>query len=573
MKTTADSLYRQLQLTTPRITSLIQNVHHEISCLDSFSEIRQRFTHTVFVRLSDLDRYLVQAVLLTPSPYIDLSKDNEQETDEVSRLLFLRWSWADAVLRNVLARLLGFVDHNNPGCVSADTGQVDALAEELSVRHDGKFPGDRRARRVERLIHDELNEDFFEGMRKDPWKLSRELTDITIAPHPDDIPMWRLVARQVTDRYRPCLRWPGVHFAAAKAGFYEDGRRDLFEYPFYGEWWSEAFSAIPSATTPEEPSTESSTNDRTELERGLRAVFDAADVWDVWTLCRVWLCEEALWGVDQEPGTARDFAYLESLEMFNKHWIRKTQQVAAPARNMWDPDNEFLQRRHIEGSLEESDPGYREHEQLLTTYLALNCSAPIPEPKEWFFFASYGNFHFWDITDQNIVSGLLESANLDPQSQTWDLVCMSESRKDQEHIVSMDMNPLDFAIRAAAKQLSKKMCVRTWTRHGLIGYAVFLVLAVFAYALCYVAHDFTQQNDCFLIRGLDHDDDLKLIDRDTIYVLETLQGIRARLLKAVEQEGEHDGLETTDRPHPNQPTRVSEKRSQVKGFRRCHDPS
>lgn len=117
------------------------------------------------------------------------------------------------------------------------------------------------------------------------------------------------------------------------------------------------------------------------------------------------------------------------------------------------------------------------------------------------------------------------------------------------------------------------MCVRTWTRPGLIGYAVFLVLAVFAYALCYVAHTFTQQNDCFLIRGLDHDDDLNLIDRYTIYVLETLPGIRARLLKAVEQNGEHDGLETADGPHPNQPARVSERRSQVKGSRRCHNPS
>ncbi|KAK3487568.1 uncharacterized protein B0T23DRAFT_406859 [Neurospora hispaniola] len=400
MKTTADSLHRQLQLTTPRITSLIQNVHHEISCLDSFSEIRQRFTHTVFVRLSDLDRYLVQAVLLTPSPYIDLSKDNEQEIDEVSRLLFLRWSWADAVLRNVLACLIEFVDHNTPGCVIADTGQVDALAEELSIRHDERFPGDRRERRVEQLIHDELNEDFFEGMRKGPWKLSRELADITIAPHPDDVPIWRLVARQVTDRYRPCLRWPGVHFAAAKAGFYEDVRRDLFEHPFYEEWWSEAFSAIPCATPSEESSTESPKNDRTELERDLRAVFDAADVWDVWTLCRVWLCEEALWGVDQEPGTARDFAYLESLEMFNKHWIRKTQQVAAPARNMWDSDNEFLQRRHIQGSLEV-------------------CTV---EPS----------------TGRKVPHG--------------------------QHNVSMDITPLDFAIHAAAKQLSKKVKDQKRTR-------------------------------------------------------------------------------------------------------------
>lgn len=117
------------------------------------------------------------------------------------------------------------------------------------------------------------------------------------------------------------------------------------------------------------------------------------------------------------------------------------------------------------------------------------------------------------------------------------------------------------------------MCVRTWTRPGLIGQAVFLVLVVFACALCCVAHDFTQQDDCFLIRGLDHDDDLNFIDRDTIYVLETLPGVRTRLLKAVGQEGEHDGLETADRPHPNQPTRVSERRSQVKGFRKCHNPS
>lgn len=218
METTADSLHRQLRLTTPKITSLIQNVHREISCLDSFSEIRQRFTHTGFVRLSDLDRYLVQAVLLTPSPYIDVSKDNEQEIDEISRLLFLRWSWADAVLRHVLAQLL------HPGCVVADTGKVDELSEELSVRHDGMFPGDIRERRVEKMISDELNGDFFERMRTDPWKLGRELADIAVAPHPDDIPIWRLVARQVADRYRPLLRWPGVHFAAAKTGFYEDGR-------------------------------------------------------------------------------------------------------------------------------------------------------------------------------------------------------------------------------------------------------------------------------------------------------------------------------------------------------------
>lgn len=352
METTADSdLHQQLRLSTPKITSLIQNVHREISCLDSFSEIRQRFTHTVFVRFSDLDRYLIKAVLLTPSPYIDLSKDNEQEIDEISRLLFLRWSWADAVLRNVLAHLLGYVDHDHPGSATADAGElgVAKFAEKLSVPHHGRFPGDKRGKRVVRMLNDELNKDLFSRMMADPRKLSQELADFAVAPHPDDIPGWRLMARQVADRYRPCLRWPGVHFAAAKAGFYMDGRQDLFEYPFYEEWWSEALSAVQHQTSSQESGIESSKNSPTEMERDLRAAFDASDVFDVWTLCRMWLCEEALWGVDQEPGTERDFACLESLEMFNKDWIRKTQRVAVSARNTWDSENEFLQRRRTQG--------------------------------------------------------------------------------------------------------------------------------------------------------------------------------------------------------------------------------
>ena len=491
METDAESLRWQLRLTTPKITSLVQNVHHEILCLDSFSEIRQRFTHTVFVRLSDLDRYLIEAVLLTPSPVIDLSEDNEQEIDEISRLLFLRWSWADAVLRHVLARLLPKVDHDHPGCVVADAGDAEELAEELRVRHGGRFSGDTREERVEKMIWDELNEGFFQRMKTDPWKLSRELDTLAVAPHPEDIPIWRLMARQVADRYRPCLRWPGVHFAAAKAGLYEDGQRDLFEYPFYDEWWSEALSTAASETS--ETSTESSAETpekcRTELERDLGAVFDASDVWDVLSLCRMWLCEDALWGMDQEPGTERDFARLESLETFNKHWIREPQKAATRAMNTWEFDNEFLQRRHTNGSLEVSNSvpsfgkryaqeecldewdnviwfpskyhaGYGEvkvffglsylpsrplppwpttayqHDDLLTSYLALIRYAPVPEPKEWFFFASYGNYDFWNISDQNIMSGLLANAGLDPETQTWDLVCMSESKRDQKYRVS-----------------------------------------------------------------------------------------------------------------------------------------
>ncbi|KAK3949087.1 hypothetical protein QBC32DRAFT_373057 [Pseudoneurospora amorphoporcata] len=610
METPADSLRWQLRLTTPKITSLVQNVHHEISCLDSFSEIRQRFTHTVFVRLSDLDRYLVEAVLLTPSPIIDLSKDNEQEIDEISRLLFLRWSWADAVLRHVLARLLPRADHDHPGCVVADAGDADVLAEELSVRHGGRFPGDTRQERVEKLIGDELNEDFFLRMRQNPCKLSQELDNLAVAPHPDDIPIWRLMARQVADRYRPCLRWPRVHFAAAKAGSYEDGQRDLFEYPFYEEWWNEALSTVPSETSEtcsEASSAELPRNGRIELERDLRAVFDASDVWDVWSLCRMRLCEEALWGVDQEPGTERDFARLESMEMFNKYWIRKTQKVPAPARNVWDSDNEYLQRRHTPGSLEVSTlvPSFGkqaffglsclpfrpvppwpttsyQHDDLLTSYLALRWYAPIAEPKEWFFFGSYGNYDFRNITDPNLVSGLLENAELDPQSQTWDLVCMSESNRDQKdrvsniiHImhtiyVADDMqgycylglklpgliHPCDCQrviqdgqfLEEAFKREKRKNLDHyrlqpehyTWDHRG--------GNLVFNRRKLEDTEFYLQQNDCFLIRGLGYDDELDLIDPDTIYVLETLPGIKYRQLKAAERQGRHEGLETADRP-------------------------
>lgn len=659
METDAEALRWQLRLATPKITSLVQNVHQEILCLDSFSEIRQRFTHTVFVRLSDLDHYLIHEALLTPSPVIDLSKDSEQEIDEISRLLFLRWSWADAVLRHVFARLLSSADYEHPGCAVADAGDESDLAEELGVRHGGRFPGDTREGRVEKLISDELNDEFFRRMRTDPWGLSRELDDLAVAPHPDDVPIWRLMARQVADRYRPCLRWPGVHFAAAKAGFYEDGQRHLFEYPFYDEWWSEALSTVPSETTetsPEVSGTKTTANGRIELERDLRAVFDASDVWDVLPLCRMWLCEEALWDVNQEPGTERDFARLESLETFNKYWIRKTQEVVAPVKNAWDCDNEFLQRRHTQASLEDSaspppsgkkyaevqfnefeqeiwtpeeyHAGYGEvkaffrlgclasrpippwpttayqHDELLASYLALSRYAPVPEPKEWFFFASHGNYDIESIADQKVVSRLLESAELDPRSQTWDLVCMLESKRDQKSRVSNlthilhtiyltdDMQgychlrhrlpglsyPCDCHTTLASGYLLAEVFKRekniTLEHYGrepqhykrdhrggnlvfnrrkledtelcqnldkawsdwVCHFAPFLSIK----ALCSAADTFTQQNDCILIRGLGYDDELNLIDPDTIYVLETLPGIKFRQLKATERLGRHD---------------------------------
>lgn len=66
-----------------------------------------------------------------------------------------------------------------------------------------------------------------------------------------------------------------------------------------------------------------------------------------------------------------------------------------------------------------------------------------------------------------------------------------------------------------------------------------------------------QQNDCILIQGFGYDDELDLIDPDTIYVLETLPGIKFRQLKATERLGRHnEGLETVDRPSPNAPTSV-----------------
>jgi len=40
------------------------------------------------------------------------------------------------------------------------------------------------------------------------------------------------------------------------------------------------------------------------------------------------------------------------------------------------------------------------------------------------------------------------------------------------------------------------------------------------------------QNDCILVRGLDFDDDLDLIDEETIYLPETLPGIKARAWRA-----------------------------------------
>lgn len=227
----------------------------------------------------------------------------------------------------------------------------------------------------------------------------------------------------------------------------------------------------------------------------------------------------------------------------------------------------------------------------MTSHLALRDYAPIPEPKEWFFFAKYGNYDFWNIEDEDLVSRLLEHAKLDPQSQAWDLVCMSESRRDQKYRVSNlthilhtffqteDLqehcfygyelpglcHPCDCQVAVEEDEDSQDASDGEeryqpehykWNHRG--GNLVFNrrkledtdlcqnldkawsdwvchFFLISAQALYSVADEFLQQNDCILIRGLDYDDDLNLIDPDTIYVLETLPGIKARQLKAAER--------------------------------------
>ncbi|KAK4208652.1 hypothetical protein QBC37DRAFT_391832 [Rhypophila decipiens] len=373
--------------------------------------------------------------------------------------------------------------------------------DESPLQH---LPGDSRTQRVDALLTDEINKGIFEALASAVTNKGPMGKKYVVAPCPEEVPIWRLLAYQAGRNSRAWRCWPGVHSAAC---FMSD-EWDV-EYPYFATWdpaWridsgsefsdedgdqeeeeedademsndgsekdsrvaAEYYSAgfqEESTTRPtdtiqtdghtgrdgDEASTIYSANGvsesdiassislsfmsrRRRMREELDEEFYTADVWDVWILCQMVRCQEAICSFDQCPGTEHRFYLFEQLPVFKETWIRR--EIGATYEECG-----FLQRLLPDSG--DSDDSEAEGEKYLSD---LRNQWPLPIPRDFIEFADYSEYRFYEIDDKDVISSLLASAGLldkvggvDQDSHDkaqnsvlyikWDLIYLDNTRRD-----------------------------------------------------------------------------------------------------------------------------------------------
>ncbi|KAK3943308.1 hypothetical protein QBC46DRAFT_307304 [Diplogelasinospora grovesii] len=582
-----ESLDERLLLNNERVSEILEDTHGKIASLNSLADtdFRKRFTHVIFVRLSRHEKYLLEEEVFRAGyrdwvgekeyAETELAEHSTHLIEKVARELFLKWSWADAVLRHLISELHQVTypewydsdeeyNYNDDG--GDDVDIVKSFSKKLSDRKDEiHLPGDRRSHRVHELLTDELNAHFFtkKRTRKEVWGLffvlERE-NNIAVAPHPADLRTWRLLAYQVQKQHLLLRKWPGVHKAAFEAGQMEKEER-RGEYPFYGDWYRELCrneQVFPSASSSsiigspsyrhgsDSSSDESPSEKEDHLLEDIQRLYAVSDVWDVWILCRMLLCASVVDGFDQNPGTERLFWRFEKTENFKKHWKRKSR------------------RQGLIGTYHS-----QKYDYLVSPWLAFKHSYPLSEPEDFIEFADYTDYDFRDIGDEKVTKELLEQLGFESNgsgAETWDLVYLEGSKRDlyrpviglshfrhslyltddmqEQYLSGYDYPGLCYPCDCKTDDVKRWDDVpyekRQWNGHRDGHYqwnhpggnVVFRRRKLEETSFCENLDRFwVDWNDCLLIMGSGRDGGWGIVDEDSIYLLETLPGIKARKLK------------------------------------------
>ncbi|KAK0636655.1 hypothetical protein B0T17DRAFT_613356 [Bombardia bombarda] len=547
------SLKSRLRVADPKTIAILDRVDRKLEQLDSLAQFDHHFSFVLYVRLARHERHQLESEVFRcgyrdyygeRDEAEDLASEPTPAIEDIARLLFLKWSWAVAVRQQVIVALEDLKRPLDGQLPCNDI--VDVLRSALSTRYDEILPGDRRRQRVEELLSDEVNSKFLLTMETEPLKLAEDLTGVTVAPHTDDLRVWRLLAYQVSKKHHVMWRWPGLHSAAARACDSLGG-----EHPFYEDWHHELDNVDMDKNT-----------DRDVLTN-IAEIFNDNDVWDVWIVCRMLSCETASRGADQTPGTERDIRRFEMSGRFQGRWKPRyaKRRLSESVGDTYD----FLQRKSYPA---QESQGTILRQPILSQYLHYKRRFPLLNSRDFIPFADYSNFSFWTMDSQSdVAADLLKSLDIEKDDGTdWDLVCLESSKRDplnpasqEAHLrhcfyVSDDMLRIfpdahhdDFShlggnIIFNRRKLEDTSLYETldrfWTDWVTMQYQFlcFLVTLTRAYYSCQNTDHWcpwiSDQNDCLLIMGRGEDDDLQPIDGDTIYILETLPGLKARRLMA-----------------------------------------
>ncbi|KAM7184451.1 hypothetical protein V8F33_012968 [Rhypophila sp. PSN 637] len=162
---------------------------------------------------------------------------------------------------------------------------------------------------------------------------------------------------------------------------------------------------------------------RRRMREELDEEFYVADVWDIWILCQMVRCQEAIWSFDQCPGTEHRFYLFEQLPVFKATWVRRE---IGPRYE----DCGYLQRVLPDSG--DSDDSEAEEEKHFSN---LRNQWPLPLPRDFIEFADYREYRFYEIDDKDVISSLLVSAGLLDKAGSvpeieWDLIYLDHSRRD-----------------------------------------------------------------------------------------------------------------------------------------------
>ncbi|KAF4629039.1 hypothetical protein G7Y89_g9111 [Cudoniella acicularis] len=500
------------------------------------------YSNIIRIRLQPYERILLADIVNVLSSGNSKAKPDCDEkaaetANHVATLLFFRWSWADSVLRHILG------EFSPDNVVEAHGGDHEeafaAYRTQLRTRvRDDIY--DRRYHRTEQLVAD--NSELFS--RVDQFAD----INITVAPHVHDIQLWIALGNCVT----ACLasltsfrRWPGFCEIAELLGSWRD-----MDAASFTEGLQAAISMkiattpdFPPRTIPLIPSEEAAVADNFKL-RDLRPempvnekqkrvnrwasdsvqlIFEAEDVWDAWILSRmVQTLVYNMVNIDE-------FKSIVQSQAFSPHWKvvenDRDESLVSWAVHPVEQFGGILNERlstvsggFIEEDLQEyMDLAYRRHYHNL----------PLLDPRVFLEFIPWNQLAD---CSTDAISDLLEDLGLDASIFTG-ILCKASVTKaispSRIFYASDDLYAPHVTTAYHYPGLLKDGKIIYWCRkledtEFLKDLRHYWTIWVSETIYCEIYSNMIYENDCAITRNP--------FD-SSLYVLETLPGIKARMLE------------------------------------------
>ncbi|RSL88329.1 hypothetical protein CEP52_015260 [Fusarium oligoseptatum] len=352
-------------------------------------DIRDKFQHVLVLRLVPFERRLLTSILELVTPDVRAAAMTPSvPLDVLATHMFFKWSWTSAVLRQIHVEFESDVLQNMHG--GKQTAAFDMVKEMLRSRHT-RVASDRRYYRTEQLVQD--NQDFISQLGE------INADHINVAPHAEDLVLWRMVALLLVRNLDLMREWKGFRTIVglySRSKSLQQGLGSQYELatesddllnPLLATTFAETLYqelGVHQAVFNSDPSAFPEVDGNPQLGELVRSakstlavdlMTETVDVWDVWIFERLFRLH--LSGTQHPPLNfpTEDFLVCQDLDMnlFNSINLKRSSNLLYV--------NEDLYCRHIQ---EDYDyPGYFLNGGVLVRCRDLNKTPFAEEMKEF----------------------------------------------------------------------------------------------------------------------------------------------------------------------------------------------